>query len=59
MTLRKWNVRDAVPEELKEAYDVVHIRNFAFILQDGEIFDVVVRLTQLLSWFKPRHRFSE
>ncbi|KAL2759085.1 hypothetical protein ACRALDRAFT_2041091 [Sodiomyces alcalophilus JCM 7366] len=49
VTLRKWNVKEAIPLELTEAYDFVHIRNFAFVLQDGDIPGVLRRLVRLIS----------
>lgn len=54
VTLRKWNVKEAIPLEFTEAYDIVHIRNFAFVLQDGDIPGVLRRLVQLISeWVSP------
>lgn len=49
LSYREWNVRDPVPEDLVEVYDVVHIRNFCFILLDEEIPRILESLKRLLS----------
>ena len=49
VTLRHWDVKDAVvPADLLGAYDVVHIRNFAFVLRDDNVPGVLARLISLL-----------
>jgi hypothetical protein len=49
VTLRHWDVKDAVvPADLLGAYDVVHIRNFAFVLRDDDVPGVLARLVSLL-----------
>jgi hypothetical protein len=49
ISLRLWNVKEDIPEDLEGVYDVVHIRNFAFVLQDDEVAVVLDRLARLLS----------
>ncbi len=49
MILLDWNVKEAVPQEVQERYDIVHIRNFLFVLMDDEVPDVLQRLIRLLS----------
>ncbi|KAI1075742.1 S-adenosyl-L-methionine-dependent methyltransferase [Whalleya microplaca] len=57
--LRYWNIREPVPDELLGAYDIVHIRNFSFVLKDDEIDSVLGRLIQItklggyLQWAEP------
>ena len=49
VTLRRWDVKDAVvPAELHGAYDVVHVRNLAFVLRDDDVPGVIERLISLL-----------
>ena len=48
MTLRHWDVKMDVPEDLVECYDIVHIRNFAFILQSDDIQCVLGNLMRLI-----------
>lgn len=48
VTLRQWNIKEPVPNELVGAYDLVHIRNFVFVLLDNDIPGVLERLVSLL-----------
>ena len=48
MTLRHWDVKTEVPEDLIGVYDIVHIRNFAFILQSDDIQRVLNKLMRLI-----------
>ncbi|KAI2628869.1 S-adenosyl-L-methionine-dependent methyltransferase [Hypoxylon sp. NC1633] len=48
ITLRNWDVKGDVPAELVERYDVVHIRNFVFVLCDDDIPKVLSNLMKLL-----------
>lgn len=48
VTLRYWDIKETVPSELLGAYDVVHVRNLAFVLRDSEVSDVLDRLVSLL-----------
>ena len=48
MTLRHWDVRKDVPEDLVGLYDIVHVRNFAFVLQGEEIPHVLGNLIRLI-----------
>ncbi|KAK8002568.1 alcohol dehydrogenase [Apiospora arundinis] len=43
-----WNVKEAVPDGLVGAFDVVHLRFFAFVLLNDEIPAVISRLFQML-----------
>lgn len=50
VTLRHLDIRAKdIPEDLVEKYDIVHIRAFAFVLQDPEILQVLQNLAKLLS----------
>lgn len=48
MTLRLWDVKAHVPEDLAGRYDIVHIRNFAFVLQSDDIQHVLDNLIKLI-----------
>ncbi|KAI1211886.1 S-adenosyl-L-methionine-dependent methyltransferase [Annulohypoxylon truncatum] len=48
MTFRKWNIKDDVPEDLVGQYDIVHVRNFVYVLQDDEIPRVLDSLVKLM-----------
>lgn len=48
MTLFHWDVKRDVPEDLVEVYDIVHVRNFAFILQNDDIQPVLGNLIRLI-----------
>ena len=37
MTLHHWDVKSDVPKDIVGIYDIVHIRNFAFVLQSDDI----------------------
>jgi hypothetical protein len=49
MATHHWDVRSDVPDHLVGAYDIVHIRNFAFVLQDAEVESVIRNLFRLTS----------
>lgn len=49
VALRRWDLKEPVPEDLVGVYDVVHIRNFSFILLDEEIPRVLRDLVDLIS----------
>ncbi|KAI0016502.1 S-adenosyl-L-methionine-dependent methyltransferase [Xylariomycetidae sp. FL0641] len=59
VTLHRWDVNEAVPPEFAEQYDLVHIRNFAFVLRDEDIPRVLGNLVRLikpgghLQWGEP------
>jgi len=59
MTLFHWDIKQEVPVDLIEKYDVLQIRNFAFVLQDNEISDVLGKLNKMikpggyLQWAEP------
>lgn len=44
-------MKDDVPDNLVECYDLVHIRNFLFVLLDADIPRVITNLVKLLSKF--------
>ncbi|KAL1847862.1 hypothetical protein Daus18300_013776, partial [Diaporthe australafricana] len=48
VTLRQWNVKSDIPADLVGRYDVIHIRNFIFVLLDAEIPRVLGNLVKLL-----------
>lgn len=50
--LKTWNVKDPVPEELVEKYDIVHVRYLCLVLSDEEISSVLQNVVRLLSKFK-------
>lgn len=58
VTFRKWNIKDDVPEDLVGHYDVVHVRNFVYVLQDDEIPRVLDSLVKLMSKHTPPSRRS-
>lgn len=47
--LKKWNVKDPVPEDLVGRYDIVHVRYLCLVLSDEEIAFVLQNVTRLLS----------
>lgn len=47
--MRKWDIRQPLPEDLVGAYDVVHIRNFAFVLRDRDISQILHKLVKMIS----------
>lgn len=49
LTLRQWDVKTDIPEELIGVYDIVHIRNFLFVLQNHEISHVLGNLVKMIS----------
>ncbi|RYP76851.1 hypothetical protein DL771_001587 [Monosporascus sp. 5C6A] len=48
VTLRHWDVRDDVPEDLINAFDIVHLRFFSFVVMNEEVPGVVEKLYKLL-----------
>jgi hypothetical protein len=55
VTFRHWNVNKSIPEDLVGAFDIVHLRFFAFVLRDDEVAGVVAKLFDLLSMFHKIH----
>ena len=51
MTLRHWDVKADIPEDFVALYDIVHIRNFAFVLHSDDIQCVLDNLTRLIRTF--------
>ncbi|KAJ5100281.1 hypothetical protein N7456_006333 [Penicillium angulare] len=43
-----WDIKDEVPEHLIGAYDLVHVRFFAFVLQEPDLEKVLDNLAKLL-----------
>lgn len=52
MALHLLNLKDPVPDEFIGVYDIVHIRNFSFVLMDEEIPLVLDHLIQMLSKYQ-------
>ncbi|KAK7740629.1 hypothetical protein SLS62_011070 [Diatrype stigma] len=48
VTLREWDVRDDIPEDLIGVYDVIHVRFLSFVLLNDEIPGLVEKLFKLL-----------
>ncbi|KAJ8109250.1 hypothetical protein ONZ43_g6184 [Nemania bipapillata] len=48
VTLRHWNVKESVPEDLIGVYDIVHVRFLAYVLLNDEIPELVAKLFSLL-----------
>jgi hypothetical protein len=49
MSLHRWDIKAEVPEHLVGVYDVVHVRHFAFVLQEHDLNGVLDNLLTLLS----------
>ena len=49
MNLHLWNIKDNVPEHLVGVFDIVHVRYFAFVLQEPDLENVLDNLSKLLS----------
>ncbi|KAI0107713.1 S-adenosyl-L-methionine-dependent methyltransferase [Nemania sp. FL0031] len=48
VTFRLWDIKEAVPQDLVEKYDVVHVRLLIFVLHNDEVPVVLQNLTKLL-----------
>lgn len=48
VTLRHWDIKQSVPKDLVEKYDIINLRNFAFVLQDSDISGVLESIFQML-----------
>ncbi|GKZ76187.1 hypothetical protein AnigIFM56816_005163 [Aspergillus niger] len=46
--LHEWDMKTDIPKEFEGAYDIVHVRNVAFVLSDEEIEDILSKLFKLL-----------
>lgn len=49
VSFRHWDVNQDFPEDLVQAFDVVHVRFFAFVLMNDQVQPVVERLFKMLS----------
>jgi hypothetical protein len=49
--LRKWDVRDDIPEDLVNFFAVVHVRFSSFVLMNDEVSEVGSKLVKMLSRF--------
>lgn len=49
VAFRHWNVTEDLPEDLEGAFDIVHVRFFAFVLLNDQVPSVVERLFKMLS----------
>ncbi|KAE8409563.1 hypothetical protein BDV37DRAFT_267760 [Aspergillus pseudonomiae] len=50
VSLHQWDVKTDVSEHLMGVYDVVHLRFFAFVIQEYELDAILERLLKLLTW---------
>ncbi|CAI7677382.1 unnamed protein product [Penicillium pancosmium] len=48
VNLHLWHIKDDVPEHLAGNYDIVHVRFFAFVLQEPHLESVVDNMKKLL-----------
>ncbi|KAH9884988.1 S-adenosyl-L-methionine-dependent methyltransferase [Xylariomycetidae sp. FL2044] len=48
VALRHWDVRDDVPEDLVNVFDIVHVRFFSLVIMNEEVPSVVDKLFKLL-----------
>ena len=53
-----WDVKKDIPENLIAAFDVIHVRFFAFVLLNDEIPGVIANLFQMLSTFESPTPYS-
>lgn len=49
VSFRNWNANQGLPENLEGAFDIVHVRFFAFVLMNEQVQPVVERLFKMLS----------
>jgi hypothetical protein len=49
---RHWDVKEDVPSNLLNNYDIINIRNFSLVLQDDDIGKVTSALVSMLSEFR-------
>jgi hypothetical protein len=57
LTLRQWNVFTDVPDDLVEAFDIVHLRHFAFVIEEDAT-PILQKLKKLLSEFPLCDRYA-
>ncbi|KAI0387987.1 S-adenosyl-L-methionine-dependent methyltransferase [Hypomontagnella monticulosa] len=48
VSFRQWDIKQAVPDDLVEKYDAVHVRLLMFVLHDDEILGILQKFTKLL-----------
>ncbi|KAI0521231.1 UMTA methyltransferase family protein [Xylaria bambusicola] len=48
ISLRIWDIRTPVHEELVEFFDIIHIRFFIFVLRENEVSSAVAKLMKML-----------
>lgn len=51
VSFRHWDVNQDLPEDLVGAFDIVHVRFFAFVLMNDQVQPVVERLFKMLSTY--------
>lgn len=51
MTLHSYNILSETPDHLRGVYDIVHVRNFSFVVRDSEAERVIGDVLQLLSMY--------
>lgn len=49
VSFRHWDVNQDLPEDMVGAFDIVHVRFFAFVLMNEQVQPVVERLFKMLS----------
>lgn len=52
--MRHWNIREPVPDDLVEKYDVVHVRYLCLVLSNQEVPDVLQSIVRLISGYYSR-----
>lgn len=48
VTLKHWDIKEPPPSEIVGVYDVVHLRNFLFVLSEDDLPGVMANITKLL-----------
>lgn len=48
VTLRHWDIKEPPPSDIVGVYDVVHLRNFIFVLSEDDLPGVLANITKLL-----------
>ncbi|XXH01356.1 hypothetical protein Hte_007714 [Hypoxylon texense] len=51
MTFRLWDIKEEVPEDLVDVFDIVNLRFFSFVLLNEEVSRVVEKLFKLLTTY--------
>jgi hypothetical protein len=59
ITLRTCNIMSEISSDLVGVYDIVHIRNFAFVLKDDDVKYAIDNIFKLLSMSAPLYSWKE